>query len=213
MSISAKILSKLGYTLGINKDEAAYVTVSDYPNTATKIKAIPFRQYLTLTGESGGTSNMRVSASLSSPSNFFISAQVKHDIYIKTISVSIVDAGSTLDKFGNITALSNGIEFFWFNQEQGDVVIHESLKSNWDFIRLSQGNPAFGDAANSFRAPNVVSTSEGYMPVIDFTKIFGLPWGIKLKKGTTDRIVFRIKDNVTGLDSFDAIGYGTKIIE
>jgi len=38
-----------------------------------------------------------------------------------------------------------------------------------------------------------------------------LPWGLRLRKGTKDRLVFTVRDNITAIDQFDAIAYGLKL--
>jgi hypothetical protein len=54
-------------------------------------------------------------------------------------------------------------------------------------------------------------TENTYLPVINFTDIFGFPWGVRIKKATNDILSFRINDNLAGLVTFNAIAYGTKI--
>jgi hypothetical protein len=46
---------------------------------------------------------------------------------------------------------------------------------------------------------------------MDITESYGLPWGLRLKKGTNDRLVFRVQDDLTGLSTFNAIATGTRI--
>lgn len=140
------------------------------------------------------------------PVTFCISADSVDDIYVTSISFVIVDASATLNKFGNITALTNGCEFFYESTE-GQVTIHESLKSNFDFVRLCNGSPAFGDGASAFRAGNVLGNSEGYLPSFDM-RIFGFPYGIRLRAGTDQRVSIVINDDITGIDQMDAIAYG-----
>jgi len=57
----------------------------------------------------------------------------------------------------------------------------------------------------------VSGTSEAYIPVLDFSTIFGMPWGFRLRKGTTDKLTFTVRDNLSGLDQFDAIAYGIRV--
>ena len=91
---------------------------------------------------------------------------------------------------------------------KGTVTIHDALQTNFDFIRLCAGNPSFGDAAGAFRADNVSSTSEGYLPILDFRSTFGFKWGLRLKVGSQQKLILRVNDNVTGVDQFDCIAYG-----
>jgi hypothetical protein len=128
------------------------------------------------------------------------------------VSVIISDGSAVLNKFGNLNALTNGIEFEHVTNENGSIVIHDSIKTNLDFIRLGLSTPAPGDGTGAFRADVSGASGETYLPVIDFELTFGLQWGLHLRKGTNDKLVFRINDDLsTGIDQFDAIAYGVQI--
>ena len=211
MPIKAYIVGQGGRPLKINGEGEISVSIHTHPPTDEEHESLPFRQYFTTTGISTGSNDMQVAGSLAAPIDFYITASPDYDIFIKTISIEIADAGATLSKFGNISALTNGVKMFWFTQKYADTEIHEGLKTNWDFVRLCGGQPAFGTATFSFIASNVSGTSEGLIPIMNVVDVFGLPWGFRLTKGTTDKIVFRVQDNTTGVDEFNIIGYGIKI--
>jgi hypothetical protein len=211
MSIKNRIWDAVtGNYLKINGEGEASVVVHPHPPVDETVFAKPFRQFFTDDGSSTGSSDMLVDGSSTSV-DFYIEAKPTVDVYIKTISVEIVDGSATLSEFGNLAALTNGIEFCHITNDFGTTVIDEAIKSNWDFIRLAAGNPSFGDGAGAFRANNVVSTFEGYIPVIDMATTFGLPWGLRLRKGTKDRLQFKLRDNVSTMEAFDIIGYGIEI--
>jgi hypothetical protein len=161
-----------------------------------------FREYLK---NSAGSEDMTVDGSTTAV-EFYVSANGDDDRYITTLSFVIADANATLNKFGNIAALTNGCQLFYETLEE-TVTIHDALKSNFDFVRLCLGEPAFALATTAFRAPNVVGTSEGYMPVLDLRRLVP-PYGIKLDRGTTQRLVLKVRDDCTGVDGFDCIAYG-----
>lgn len=191
-----------GKTLEILGDGSIPVTQNTFPVLSKSDETSIFRQYLK---NEAGSSDMLVDGSTDNEL-FFISADVDDDIYITSLSFVIADAGSTLNKFGNIAALTNGCEFF-YESTSGNIVIHDALKTNFDFVRLCNGNPAFGDGTGAFRAGNVSGTSEAYLPTFD-TRVFGFPFGIRLRAGTEQRIALKIKDDCTGIDQFDIIAYG-----
>lgn len=208
MTINVKILSGdgSGRDAYISEDNAILTQDIGLPPKDVAARARIYRQYLTDDGTSTGSTDMRVNGS-STAVEFWISADTTYDLYISTLSFVIADASATLNNFGNITALTNGCDLEYF-AEAGTITIANQLKSNFDFVRTCQGNPAFGDGAAAFRANNVQGTSEGYIPVLDFQKVFGLPWGIKLRPGTTDKLILRVNDNVTGVDAFNCIAFG-----
>lgn len=193
----------------INGEGEVSVVVHPHPPKDEKITAKPFRQYFRLNGSLSGSNDMRVNGATTNQF-FSILADQSEDIYIKTISVLIADATATLNKFGNLTALTNGIVFRWVTTDIGETIIHEGLKTNFNFIRLAQGQPAYGDGATAFQAANMSGTSEGYLPVIDLEKVFGMQYGLRLRAGTNDKIEFVIRDDVSGVDEFNIIGYGIR---
>jgi hypothetical protein len=197
-----------GKELRINGEGEIGVVVHTHPPFEEESSGLPF--FGTLANSSAST-DMRVDGSSSSV-DFYIEAQSDKDTYIKTVMFTIADASATLDKFGNITALTNGCDFIWKTQARGEVSIKSAMKSNWDFIKLARGNPSFGDGASAFRANNVVGTSEGYLPVVDFDSLFGNVWGLRLKKGSKDRLILRINDDIStpSVDEFTAEVSGLK---
>ena len=168
---------------------------------------IPFRQFMTTDGTATGTSDMQVAASAGSPSDFYIPASTDYDLYITSLNWVIADQNAVLNTFGTITALANGCQLFWQTTDR-TVTIASPLQSNFDFIRLCQGKPAFGDATTAFRAANVSGTSEGFIPILDVKTVFGMPWGFRLRRGTKQKLTFRVRDDTTGVDAFNCIAYG-----
>lgn len=209
--IKSYIHSHEGTPLLIDNNGLINTVQQSHPVVDNAVFVKPFRQYFTDDGTSSGSSDMRVNGS-SIEQEFYIEAVDDKDIFIKTLSFEIADAGATLNDFGNLSALSNGIEFCWTTQSEGTVLIHEGLKTNWDVVRLSGGNPSFGDGTAAFRANNVSGSAEGYIPVLNVSEVFGLPWGFQLRKGTKDKLLFKVRDNLSsGMDTVDVIGYGIQL--
>ena len=79
-------------------------------------------------------------------------------------------------------------------------------------MRDATGGKDFGNTTNAFRAD--ISGGGGidtYFPEIDLSERFGLIWGLRLEKATTDKIVFEVRDDLSGLSVFDIKGYGIRI--
>lgn len=197
-----------GHSCKISDEGELSVVVHPHPPRDEAISALPFRRFFTLDND-GVTTDMRVDGSVTNKV-FSVNAITEYDLYIKSLSVVIADVNSQLNQFGNITALTNGIEFKWSSQTLGDIILQSAIKTNFDFIRLS-GNTYFGDGTNAGKYSNLSGNSDGYAPFIDFKSIFGLQYGIRLKKGSTEKLVFTIKDNITGIDAFNVIAYGVEI--
>jgi hypothetical protein len=203
-----------GKKLRISGEGYLHSVVHPHPPKSESDTLLPLREYLTLDND-GSTIDMRVDGA-TSEKIFSINAShhsidpAKRDRYIARLSFVIADAGATLNDFGNIGALANGFEVRWVTDTFGSVTIAESLKTNFDFVRFSGGTPMIGDGTGAFRANNVSGTSEAYLPHIDFDEVFGVQWGFRLRHATNDRIEIVVKDDVTGVDQFDCIAYGTK---
>lgn len=162
-----------------------------------------YRQYLKT---SAGASSMLVNGS-STNVDFYVEADDNLDTYITNLSFVIADASLSLNQFGNITALTNGCRLF-YQDNAGEVDIHDALKTNFQFIRLCGGVPSFGSTTNAFIASNVSGTSEAVIPTLDLKQRFGFQWGVVLKGGTNQRITLRVRDDCSGVDQFDCIAYG-----
>lgn len=207
MALPVKIFdSKNGQSAAV--ENHALVTVSEPHPPFGKSKTYLFRQFMTTDGTSTGTSSMKVVGTLAAPIKFYIPAGKNDDRYITTISFLIAGAGATLSEFSTIAALTNGCKIY-YERESGEKLIHEALKSNFDFVRLCIGTPAFGDSAAAFRASNVIGTSEAYIPVLNLAQIIP-PYGIKLDAGSNQRLVIEVRDDTTdaAITGFDAICYG-----
>ena len=194
------------YKMKIGPEGEVFVVAHPHPPFSDDLAGVPYREYLKNTA---GSQDMNVAGSLALPQVFSIKAEPDRDIYIKSISFLIADAQADLSDFGGIAALPNGINMQWETDDRGITTIADELKTNFDFIRLCQGDPAFGSGAGAFIAQKIVGITSGYFPVLDFEKVFGIPWGLKLRKDTSDCICLYIRDDITAVTSFDAIGYGS----
>jgi hypothetical protein len=191
--------------LKIDKEGSIGTISHTHPPLEDEITLLPLREYFT----NNGSIDMNVDGSVNSI-DFSINANANRQVSVKSMFVSIVDAGATLSEFGNISALTNGVEFVWQSQDFGEIVIANELRSNYDFVAFGGGQPAFGNGANAFKAQNVIGVEEAYLTFIDFQVLFGFQYGIPLRKGTKDRLLFRINDDASAVFSFRAIAYGNQ---
>lgn len=192
---------------GANVDIFGAVRTRDtgLPPFGNTVQAIPFQEFF---ADDAGSTDMRVDGSVTNVI-FEIKPDSNRDRYIKTVEFSIVDAQATLNRFGFITALTNGVLFEW--DKLGETVQLALLQTNYDHVRLAGGAPAFGAGIDAFRAQNVVGNSEGYLPIVDFQFIFGLPWGIRLKAGSDEMLRITIRDDTSAIDAYDALARGFEI--
>lgn len=204
---SSIIDTKKGNKLKIGDEGQIGVEIHQHPPRDEKITASPFVSDFKT---SAGATDFRVNGSTTNV-DFFITADPLKDVYIKTVSVILADAGSTLAKYGNLTALTNGTQFIWQTNDLGTVNIQASIKTNLQFMRACGLEPAIGTGSDSFKADISGSGADAYLPYFDLADIFGLQFGLRLRAGTQDKLIFRIRDNLSsGIDQHDARGYGIK---
>ena len=210
--ITARIVGEDGKQLKINGEGELSVVIHQHPPIDEDVAALPFRQYFTTDGLKSGSNDMAVNGATNSV-DFYITASPDFDIYIKYITVEIGDGGTpALNKFGALTALTNGVAFYWDTQIEPLYELHEGIKTNKEFIRIASDTGAIGTGTDAYLADvSGGGTEKSYLPNIDMKEIYGLPWGLRLRKGTLDKIIFRVQDDLTGLTTFNAIATGTRI--
>jgi hypothetical protein len=192
-----------GNRLKIQPEGDIGVVVHTHPPIRESRTGLPFRQYFTLDGTVTGSNDLRVNGS-STPVEFCIPAEETKDRFVKFIAVKLADAGAKFDKFGALTALTNGVEFEWQSQELGSLVIHDGIKDNLEWFRMSNQIPTIIDLSGGGADAIIVG--------IDLSKMFGSQWGIKLTAGTNEKLIFRVNDNLSvGIDNFNIIAHGTKV--
>lgn len=198
--------ARSGRSFDVSDDGEGLVSISPNPPDIAQ-KTIPFRQYFTSTGYAGGSSDMSVDGS-SINQEFSIQASSDNDIYIKWLSV-IVGYGSAGSPYlwADGAALSNGIEFT-YRSVLGETQVHDAIKSNQDFFRLSESAI---DANWEVRNVNALN-DYGYFLKINMEKLSNGP--CRIEKNTSQNIKFTIKDNLTtATDSINVIAYGFERVE
>lgn len=182
------------------------------PPVGIDVPVLPFRQYMTDDGFSTGSNDMAVNGSASYV-DFSVASSQDYDIYIKSLAVIIGDGGSpALNKFGALAALATGVQWIYKTSQFGEYILHEGIKTNIEFIRLAVDTGAIGTGTDAYLADvSGGGTEKSYLPVIDMNETYGLAWGLKLNKGTKDKLVFRVNDNLSGLTTFNIIAYGSRI--
>lgn len=193
----------------VSREGTIHVINHAHPPQGETLFAIPYRQRLT---DSAGSDDLTVDGSVNEV-EFSVWADTEYDIYIRSLSVEIGDSGSpTLNKFGSLTALTNGVEMVNITTDLGEFVLHEGIKTNKEFIRLGVDTFSIGTGTDAFLADvSGGSSTKSYLPVVDIQETYGLPFGLKLRRATEDRLTFRVRDDLTGLDVFDIIAYGIRI--
>lgn len=211
--ITSRIIGDDGRALKIDSKEGSIgVVIHQHPYIDETLTAFPFRQYFTDNGIKSGSNVMSVNGSVNYV-DFYIAASEEYDVYVKYITVEIGDGGApSLNKFGALPALTNGLAWYWDTLEEPLYELHEGIKTNKEFIRIASDTGAIGTGTEAYLADvSGGGTEKSYLPNIDTSEVYGLQYGLRLRKGTKDRLVFRVQDDLTGLTTFNAIATGTRI--
>ena len=195
MSIKVRIEDGDGSGNRAKVTEGGYIYVQDsnIPPLDDRDLQIIYRQNLTLNGD-GTTTEMTVDGS-TTPQLFTINAIPEKDIYITSLSIFIEATGIALglDFAGSGAALANGCRLY-YEDKNGEINIGTNLVTNFELVRLCQGNVPFGDAANAFIKTD---GTPAIFPTLSFKKVFGFQSGLRLLRNTTDKLVLEVNDNLT----------------
>lgn len=156
-----------------------------------------FNSLLGSTGADSGATDMVVDGSLT-PQEFYIAGADDYDIKIMSLIVTIVDGTINLSKFGALPALTVGWDLS-IMEAGTDTFIINKAKTNGEI------------AIQSTEAPNIYNNfsgaNDGFVQIIPIHN--DVPGGIRIGRGTQDRIQSTVNDALAGLVSFNvrAIGY------
>lgn len=193
----------------ISADGFLYVQPNTDPPVVQDTFMTVYREFMK---NSAGSSDMTTSTL---GSEYVINAEEDVDIFITTLSFLIAAPGITLRGWGGTggtggatTPLTNGLTLF-YQDVNGIINIGTQLRTNYDVVRLCLGQPATGGAADAFIVNSVSGGNAGIIPYLSFGN-FGYQFGVKLRAGSTDKMVLRFNDTMVGenLGTMNVIAYG-----
>ena len=195
MSIGTRIIDgKDGTDNGAKVDEFGSLQVVNGPFRPAESFTVPMVRFLTNDGTPTGSNEMAITTgTLAVPIEFWIESNPDRDRFITSISFFISGSSAALNEFGTGTPLPNGVRIYYNDVIIGDAEL-SVLKTNFDFVRLCDGQPAFGAGSNAFQVSNAIGTAEAFIPYLDLTKIIP-PYGVKLSKSVKQRFVIQIRDD------------------
>lgn len=187
---------------GVTDDGEVCTIAAPYPPLVQQ-KVSPLRQYLTIDGTATGDNDMVVDGSVT-PVEFCITADPDEDRYVTSLSFIVgYTASGAPYQWADGLPLTNGTRLF-YTSARGEQDIHDAIKTNQDMFRLS-----FSPITSVWEVRHVNANNDwGYFITADITKM-GLPFGIKLDRGSNQRLAIKIRDNMTtSTNSFNCISYG-----
>ena len=179
------------------------VITSTYPPLAPQ-KTQVFAQKFTVGGAPAGTSEMGVDGSVTSV-EYCINADEDNDRYITRITF-ILGYGASAEGYEFVDSgalLTNGVKVSYTNSIGEEVTIMNP-KANFSFMRAS-GAPI---SITGWEARGFAATGDyGYFVNISLIDIMP-PMGIKLDRGTKQKMCITIRDDCTDADLFNCQAFG-----
>lgn len=203
----------------ISKNNGIYEIDTTFPPITNDRQVILYIDDLSLNGD-GVTTDMKVDGSVTTQ-EFFVNSDSDFDIFINSISFFIAAelVIADLSDFAGITLpLTNGCQLIYETKGE-EITIGDDLKTNFDLLRMCSMNPQIGlESNNAFKVIQAFSNQDdGYLFILRFSN-YGYEeeysGGLKLRAGTTDRVVFKIRDNLnltpSEISTFNGKVYGFK---
>ncbi len=200
---------------GSGNDHGACVTLYNALCTSWVIPPVPpvgtisrYRYYNKLigsTGASSGVTNQNVDGSVTNQV-FHISSHPDYDLYITGIIVIIAGLIVSHNNFGSIPELTNGYNLSIIEDGEETRILDE-VKTGGQMIAQSIFGNSYGDGATSFELTKWTGNDDAQTVIVPVHDL--LPGGIRIGRGTLDRLQSTVFDDLTGLTEFTVrvVGY------
>jgi hypothetical protein len=185
------------------KNGALVVQMADMLQSAND-KRLLLNGFLTDDGTPTGSNDMTVDGSVNSVDFYIKPPSIDKDLYISSLVFTLGGNTATLAKFANISSLSNGCDLLYVN-DTGERSIRESIKTNFEIGQMCGG----GYQLNLFN--NVSGNNDGFVMRYDFKEQNGYNTGLILTAATNQKLVLRVKDDLSGAATFDIYYSGFEI--
>ena len=130
---------------------------------------------------------------------FTIDSVSGYDINIMKILIYIEDSTVSHATFGALAALSTGIDISVFENGQETFLVEKGKKFA-DLIQQTVLAAPFGDSVTSFELASVTGTADAQALPMDLGAL--IPGGIRLVRGTKDKLRVAVYDDLNGIDFF-----------
>ena len=187
----------------VNQDGAVFVyqSLSPPPEVGTQNKRRFLNGLLGTAGLDAGTTNLRVNGLVSNV-DAYVAANPDYDIHIMGVSFFINDTAVVANRFGNVTGLTQGFDMF--AKESGDVTyLVKQVLTGGQLIVQTGATRAFGSGMDTNVINNLTGTTDAQFAYLDLGEILP-PEGLRIGRGTQDKLVVRIRDNLSQISASGA---------
>lgn len=198
-----------GHKANIDKFGALSISTSipEIPVEGTPNRVRFYSAKFGTSGAESGTVNANVDGSVTAK-EFYIESHADYDLHITEVTMIVADAGVTHNGFGGLSALTNGIDLIVSEAGQSTYAI-QAAKTGGQLIARSGFHRPFGSGADSWELTNWTATEDAQIVVMPFSEF--IPTGLRIGRGTQDRISLWVRDNLTGLTEFTIRAFGYRL--
>jgi len=175
--------------------------IPDVPEIGTKNRLQFNTVYLGSEGGDAGAINMAVDGSVT-PQEFYYSSQQDYDVLIDRFIIVLVDGSVAYNKFGAVAALPNGFRLSVIEANQETVIIDDASTTG-ELVALT-GAISEHDILGNYNAGN----DDAF--ILNYSINGPLSNGLRIGRGTQDRIVATVKDDLTELVTFNIRAVGAR---
>ena len=191
------------------KDNALLVTQYPCPPLLPQKNKV-FSQYLTVDGLASGSNDLGVDGTATNVTHW-IPADNDNDIYISKI-VFIVGYGASagLWEFADSdAALTDGVLLAYEDSKKVETEIVD-ITTNYDLLATSLSS---GIIQTAWELRNLGAANDyGILCAIDLTQLVS-PYGIKIDRGSAQRLTITVRDDCRDADTFTCKAYGFERFE
>lgn len=205
MAVPVNIINGGGDQARVTPEGDFSVSIAPYPPIDRQLTR-PFRQFFTLDGTPSGDKDLGQDGS-STPLDFCIPALEEEDLFITHLSFAMgYGTSGSPYQFGDGAALTNGVRLF-YTSYKGEVDLQDKIATNEDLMRLSDSQFSTNWEIRGIGGAN----DYGFFTDIHLLE-FAPYFGIKLDKGTNQKMILRIRDTMAAVsgagDKFDCVAHG-----
>ena len=159
-----------------------------------------YTMYNALLGTAGavetGITNADMAVDGGTPVDFYIGAEADVDIRIMAVVIVIADTQVRHNTFGNVAQLAVGFDLQIF--ERGiETSLVAKAQTGGQLIAQSGLYRPYGATTTSFQISNWTGTDDAQTIVHDIAGL--VPGGIRIARGSQDKIFATVNDDLTGL--------------
>jgi len=151
------------------------------------------------------TTGMNIDGSVTPQEFDLATSQPGFDIKIMGISIFIADSSVDHSKFGDIPALANGWDLK-IREAGEDLFLINKAQTGGEVIAQAGGARPFGSDATSFTLSKVTAITDAQLVWIPIREY--VPNGIRIGRGTEDKLMAIVNDDLTGLTEFSVTVFG-----